>query len=121
LAEKFHIKTNTAKNAALYVDFNDGKFVAPNERITPEMAAETASLNEEFLGIGFRNLELLGKVEGAPERHSEWAARFEKMAHELEAKYPDNPRKVMALLFEEMVHNEAKKWIGEAKPSSSKD
>ena len=121
LQQKFYIKANTAKNAALYVDFNDGKFVAPNERITPEMAAETASLNEEFLGIGFRNLELLRKVEGAPERHSEWAARFEKMANELKAKYPDNPHKAMELLLEEMVHDEAKKRIGEAKPSSSKD
>ena len=121
LQQKFHLKANTAKNGALYVDFKDEKFVAPNERITPQMAAETALLNEEFLGIGFRNLELLRKVEGAPERHSEWAARFEKMANELKAKYPDNPRKVMDLLLEEMVHNEAKKRIGEAKPSPSKD
>jgi AbiV family abortive infection protein len=121
LQQKFHLKANTAKNAALYVDFKDRKFVAPNERITPEMAAETALLNEEFLGIGFRNLEQLRKVEGAPERHSEWAARFEKMANELNAKYRDNPRKVMELLLEEMVHNEAKKWMGEAKPSPSKE
>lgn len=116
LQQKFHVKANTAKNAALYVDFKDGKFVAPNERITPEMAAETALLNEEFLGIAFRNLELLRKVEGAPERHSEWAVRFEKMANEFTAKYPDNPRKVMELLLDEMVHNEAKR-IREAKSS----
>ena len=121
LQQRFHLKANTAKNAALYVDFNDGKFVAPDERITAEMATETASLNEKFLGIGFRNLELLRKVEGASERHSEWALRCEKMANELMAKYPDNPRKAFELLLEEMVHNEAKKWKGKAKPSPSKD
>ena len=121
LHEKFHRKANTAKNAALYVDFKDGKFVAPNERITPEMAAETASLNEEFLGISFRNVELLRKLEASPEIHSEWAALFEKMAEELKAKYPDNPGKVMELLLEEMVHNEAKKRIGGAKPAAPKE
>jgi hypothetical protein len=56
-----------------------------------------------------------------PNPHSEWATRFEKMANELKAKYPDNPRKVMEILLEEMVHNEAKRWMGEAKPSPSKD
>jgi AbiV family abortive infection protein len=121
LQEGFHRKANTAKNAALYVDFKDGKFVAPNERITPEMAAETASLNEEFLGISLRNVELLRKLETAPEIHSEWAARFEKMAEELKAKYPDNPGKVMELLLEEMVHNEAKKRIGAAKPAAPEE
>ena len=121
LQQRFHLKANTAKNAALYVDFNDGKFVAPGERITAEMATETASLNEEFLGIGFRNLQLLRKIEGASERHSEWALRCEKMANDLMAKHPDNPRKALELLLEEMVHNEAKKWKGEAKPSPSKD
>jgi AbiV family abortive infection protein len=121
LQQKFHLEANTAKNASLYVDFKDGRFVAPKERITREMAAETASLNERFLGIGFRNLELLRKVESDPERHSDWAARFEKMANELKAKYPDNPRKAVELLLEGMVHNEAKNWIGEAKSSSSTD
>jgi len=121
LQDKFHRKANTAKNAALYVDFKDGKFVTPNERITAEMAAETASLNEEFLGISFRNVELLRKLEAAPEIHSEWAARFEKMAEELKAKYPDNPGKVMELLLEEMVHNEAKKRLGAAKPAAPRE
>jgi AbiV family abortive infection protein len=112
LQDKFHRKANTAKNAALYVDFKDGKFVTPNE---------TASLNEEFLGISFRNVELLRKLEAAPEIHSEWAARFEKMAEELKAKYPDNPGKVMELLLEEMVHNEAKKRLGAAKPAAPRE
>jgi AbiV family abortive infection protein len=67
LQQRFHLKANTAKNAALYVDFNGGKFVAPNQQITREMAAETASLNEEFLGISYRSLQLLRKVERAPE------------------------------------------------------
>lgn len=39
LQQKFHLKANSAKNAALYVDFNGGKFVAPNERITSDLPA----------------------------------------------------------------------------------
>jgi hypothetical protein len=50
MQKRFHMKANSAKNAALYVDFVDGQFVAPNERITPQMVAEAATLNEEFLG-----------------------------------------------------------------------
>lgn len=119
LQEKFHVKANIAKNAALYVDFKDGKFVAPNERVTPEMAAETASLNEEFLGISFRNLERLRNLNAASERHSEWALRFEKTANELKAKYPDNPHKMMEALLEEMVRNEPNKWISTSKPKPS--
>lgn len=114
LQEKFHFKVNTAKNAALYVDFKDGKFVAPSERITPEMAAETASLNEEFLRTSFRNVGLLRKLQEVPEQYSEWAVRFDKIANELKAKYPDDPRTATKLLLEE-IRSEPEKWTGATK------
>jgi AbiV family abortive infection protein len=46
LQTEFHAKSNAAKNASLYVDFEDDKFVAPVDRITADMLAETASRNE---------------------------------------------------------------------------
>jgi len=46
----FHHESNTAKNASLYVDMQHRVFSAPNERITGEMVAGIARLNEQFLG-----------------------------------------------------------------------
>ncbi len=46
----FHRESNTAKNAALYVDMHRRMFGAPKERITEEMVAGIAQLNERFLG-----------------------------------------------------------------------
>lgn len=33
LQDEFHIKANSAKNASLYVDYQDNGFVAPNEQV----------------------------------------------------------------------------------------
>jgi AbiV family abortive infection protein len=46
---EFHAMSNAAKNASLYVDFEDGAFVAPVDRISPEMVADIADRNERFL------------------------------------------------------------------------
>jgi len=43
---EFHEASNDAKNASLYVDWRDGEFVSPSERITPEMLAQIISLSE---------------------------------------------------------------------------
>ena len=37
--DEFHETSNRARNASLYVDWVDGEFVAPSERITKEMLA----------------------------------------------------------------------------------
>ncbi|TGR74672.1 AbiV family abortive infection protein, partial [Mesorhizobium sp. M1C.F.Ca.ET.193.01.1.1] len=48
--EAFHERSNQAKNASLYVDWIDGEFAAPSERISKEMLAEITERNAEFLG-----------------------------------------------------------------------
>ena len=55
----FHQRPNDAKNGSLYVDFEAGKFIAPVERITDAMLAETAALNETFLALTYPNVKML--------------------------------------------------------------
>lgn len=48
---KFHAVSNTAKNAALYVNLDNGVFSAPNEQITEAMVDDIAARNAGFLEL----------------------------------------------------------------------
>ena len=61
--EAFHETSNTAKNAALYVDWVDGAFAAPDERITTEMLEEVTKRNAEFLGYAHNSLKTLQRLQ----------------------------------------------------------
>jgi AbiV family abortive infection protein len=100
---EFHRKANAAKNASLYVDFSDEEFSAPVERITPEMVAEIATLNERFLSLTFPKVEMLRMWEMSPERRSEEFVRFEKRIYELAAEHPGDPFSAMEQLLKEML------------------
>lgn len=103
---EFHSKSNVAKNASLYVDFKDGKFVAPRECITPEMVAEIASLNERYLGLMYPKLKMLLKWEKAPDETYETLVQFEKRFNELKSDLPDDPLRAMETLMQEMFETE---------------
>ncbi len=90
LQDEFHEKSNEAKNASLYVDFEDGKFVAPVERITDAMLAETAARNETFLGLMYPKLQMLLKWEKAPEDAQERIVAFVEVAEATKDQKPDN-------------------------------
>lgn len=60
---EFHDTSNRAKNASLYVDWVDGEFLAPSERINNEMLAEIVERNAEFLGYAQSGLEMLRRLE----------------------------------------------------------
>lgn len=64
---EFHETSNHAKNASLYVDWIDGEFVAPSERITKEMLAEITERNAAFLGYAHNGLKMLRRLEKAPD------------------------------------------------------
>lgn len=49
MQEEFHASSNDAKNASLYVDFADAKFVAPSSVITKEQASDALSRNGQFM------------------------------------------------------------------------
>lgn len=103
MQKAFHLKANTAKNAALYVDFKDQKFVAPDECITLEMAAEIAALNEEFLGLSSPKIEMLQKWLENPVVPTDDAKYFQKRIEELATEHPNDPSKALELVMKEML------------------
>jgi AbiV family abortive infection protein len=62
-----HRFLNTKKNASLYVDFCDGKFISPSEQITEEEAMQFQQLNAFFLSHGSNHLGLLSKIANDPD------------------------------------------------------
>jgi AbiV family abortive infection protein len=102
MREQFHRISNTAKNASLYVDFADEKFIAPAERITDEMVSEIASLNEDFLKGMAPKLEMLQGWASNPRPIADELVGFEKRIDELPEKYSD-PLEAMNILLQEML------------------
>ncbi len=90
LQAEFHEKSNDAKNASLYVDFEDGKFVAPIERVTKDMLDETAARNEMFLRLMYPKLEMLLRWDKAPEEAQEAIVAFVELAEAIKAEKPDD-------------------------------
>jgi AbiV family abortive infection protein len=105
----FHNKSNTAKNASLYVDFEDGRFVAPVDRITAEMLAETAGRNETFLGLMFPKLEMLQKWAKAPEDAQESIVAFVRLAEAMKTKSPKDAMGAFNRLIDEFLKAELAK------------
>lgn len=103
LQKRFHKDSNDAKNAALYVDFVDGRFFSPGDVITPEVAWGTAAVNHHFLSITWPKVALfenLLKDTGPMESALSWMA--EEMQKMKSGKVED-PEAAMAALFEQMV------------------
>jgi len=105
MQKEFHLRANKAKNGSLYVDFVDGTFVAPNERITLEMVNEIAALDEEFLGLSFPKIKMLRRWAVNPESIRDEIAGFEKRINELRDEYLDDPVKAMEILLQEMLEH----------------
>jgi AbiV family abortive infection protein len=80
LQAEFHERSNDAKNASLYVDFEEGKFVPPVERITKDMLTEIAARNEEFLGHASLKVRMLSQWDKEPEKAQERAVAFIELA-----------------------------------------
>ncbi len=100
--EKFHLESNSVKNASLYVDFKDGKFVTPSERITLEMVSEISSKNEDFLKIKYLQLKVLLGLEKDPDGIREVLIQFKRRVEQLKFKLPNDPKKAMEVLMQEM-------------------
>jgi AbiV family abortive infection protein len=88
--DDFHEKSNEAKNASLYVDWIDGEFVAPRERITKEMLAEITERNAEFLGYASNALKMLKRLKASPQEIRDLLPGFVEQAEKLRAEKPDN-------------------------------
>ncbi len=87
----FHEKSNNQKNASLYVDWIDGKFVSPSERITREMLAAISHRNAEFLSHAHVALETLKRLTKAPNKRRGLFRSFAEQAEKLREEKPDDP------------------------------
>jgi len=115
----FHEKSNSAKNAALYVDFIDGKFVTPGDRITADMVAELAETNRIHLGLMYPKVQMLNKWEADPEKINVMLAQFHQRMEELKVLYPNEPDRALAVVMEEMLVSESAKLSPPAPRESS--
>jgi AbiV family abortive infection protein len=90
LQVEFHKKSNNAKNASLYVDWHDGEFVAPRERINAEMLTEIIGRNETFLGYAYNSLKMLKRLEKAPDEMQGMVVDFVETAEKMRAEKADD-------------------------------
>jgi AbiV family abortive infection protein len=86
--DEFHKTSNQAKNASLYVDWVDGEFVAPSERITKEVLAEITERNVKFLGYACHHLKLLKRLEKAPDTMRDLFSGFVEWVEKLREEKP---------------------------------
>jgi AbiV family abortive infection protein len=65
--EAFHTALNDNKNASLYVDFVEGRFVTPSERVSETLATQTQQMNGFFLNHGSLHVRLLQRFIDEPD------------------------------------------------------
>jgi AbiV family abortive infection protein len=112
LQEQFHQKSNTAKNASLYVDWNDGEFVAPREQINKEMLAEIIVRNETFLGYAYNNLKMLKRLEKAPDDMQRVVVEFAETAENMRKENPGETMHALNELIRKFVDVRRKEQSG---------
>lgn len=97
--EEFHQQSNNAKNAALYVDLADRKFVTPNESISKKMVVAIRASNEKYLGSAYQAVKLLERFLVDPERYENLfkgiKEEFEKLRSDRSDKTPREIRKML--------------------------
>jgi AbiV family abortive infection protein len=90
LQTEFHEASNDAKNASLYVDWEDGEFVSPGEQITPEMLAQIIERNQTFLGYAFNSLKMLRRLDKSPDDLQDLIVEFIAAAEKMRAAKPND-------------------------------
>lgn len=100
IQDEFHAASNTAKNASLYVDFQDRKFVAPVDQITADIVAETASRNKRFLALTHPYVRMLLNWENAPEDARESIVEMMAFVEATKADATDDTRALVERILE---------------------
>ena len=101
--DAFHDDSNRNKNASFYVDWLDGEFVAPSERITKEMLEKITERNAEFLGYAQNSLRMLGTLTASPNVIRDLLSGFVGEAERLRAKEPDNLEEAMETMLSSIL------------------
>jgi hypothetical protein len=96
----FHEDSNTAKNAALYVDMDRGEFTAPNEWVTATMVEAIADRNAQFLGYAELKVRMLQYWQANIEVARQVLADF--MSRLSELKTETDPELALAALMDEL-------------------
>ncbi|WP_246739109.1 AbiV family abortive infection protein [Bradyrhizobium aeschynomenes] len=110
--DEFHETSNRAKNASLYVDWVDGAFAAPSERITNEMLAEITEQNAEFLGYAQSGLKMLKRLETSPDVIKSLLMPFVEQAEKLRSEKPDDLMAAMETLLSGFLEEGKQKLKG---------
>jgi AbiV family abortive infection protein len=87
----FHEASNNAKNASLYVDWNDGEFVSPSEQITPEMLSQIIGRNRKFLGYAHNSLKMLKRLDKSPDDLQDLTVELIEGLEKMRAEKPEDP------------------------------
>ena len=100
---EFHSKSNEKKNAALYVDFVEGLFHAPSERITEDMCYEIAGRNSEFIELVRPKVNMLGRWAEDPEAARSALIEFKTRFEQLREQHPSDPQRAFDIVLAEML------------------
>jgi AbiV family abortive infection protein len=73
---EIHGFLNAAKNASMYVDFKEGKFVSPDEVVSEKEALLIAGLSYYFMSVTYPRLKPLRRMLEEPHLHAELMAGF---------------------------------------------
>lgn len=103
--DQFHAASNQAKNASLYVDWVDGAFVAPRDRITAEMLADIGERNAKFLNYAHNNLKTLRRLAAGPDQMRDLMSAFVEQAQKLREDAPTNLTEAMDALLSSFLED----------------
>lgn len=103
LQASFHQESNAAKNASLYVDYQEGKFATPGERITEEMVLRISAANSDFLQAMRLKTEILSGWQDNEDSIAATMANFKTRLEELKTESPHDPLNAFSILMDEMM------------------
>lgn len=106
---EFHETSNHAKNASLYVDWEDGAFVVPSERITQAMLAEIKERNAQFLGYAHNSVRMLKRLAASPDEIRGMFSGFVEQAEKLRDSKPDNAIEAIETWLRDFLETELRK------------
>ncbi|CAN7262716.1 AbiV family abortive infection protein [Mesorhizobium caraganae] len=97
--EEFHQKSNRAKNASLYVDWVDGAFTAPSERISKQMLIEITERNATFLGYAHNGVKMMKRLAESPDKMRGLLSGFADQVEKLRGDEADDSVAAMEALL----------------------
>jgi AbiV family abortive infection protein len=115
-----HRILNTNKNASLYVDYDGGRFVAPSEKISEEMAAQLQQVNAMFMRHGSSSLGVLRKMAEDPDTFAAQAASFTSLVEQVKDAEGDLEEKFQGIVTAWLESEVAKARSVSEHPSSPK-